>query len=136
MELTPYLSFNGNCAEAFRFYAQVLGGTIAFIQTFGESPAKDQVPSEWQDKVMHVRLVVGDKALMGSDAPPPHFATPQGISVSIQVGSVAEGERIFRALSQGGRITMPFARTFWSPGFGMAVDRFGTPWMVNCDEAN
>jgi PhnB protein len=135
MELSPYLNFNGNCAEAFKFYERVLGGKIVMMQTHGESPMKDQVPANWRDKVLHVRLVVGDDALMGSDAPPEHYAPPQGIHVSISVASPSEGERIFNALAENGKVSMPFQKTFWSPGFGMAVDRFGIPWLVNSEQA-
>jgi PhnB protein len=136
MELTPYLNFNGQCAEAFKLYERVLGGRIVAMHTHGDTPARDQVPAEWHDKIMHVRLEIGDKALMGSDAPPDQYTAPQGIYVSINVVDPAEGERIFTALAEGGTITMPFQQTFWSPGFGMAVDRFGTPWMVNCEPAS
>lgn len=135
MQLSAYLNFSGNCAEAFKFYEQVLGGKITFIQTHGGSPMKDQVPADWRDTIMHVSLSVGDDVLMGSDAPPSHYGAPQGISVSISRASPADAERIFKALSEGGKVTMPFQKTFWSPGFGMAVDRFGIPWIVNSDGA-
>ena len=131
MDLTPYLNFNGTCAEAFKFYERVLGGKIEFLQTHGDSPMKDHVPPDWQDKVIHVCLNVQGKRLMGSDAPAEHFAPAQGMSINLQVPSTAEGKRLFDALAEGGRVTMPFAETFWSPGFGMLTDRFGTPWMVN-----
>ena len=134
MDLAPYLNFNGNCAEAFKLYEQTFHGKIAMIQTFGESPMKDQVPAEWHGKVVHVRLEIGSKVLMGSDAPPPHFQSPQGMSVSITVPTYAEANRIFMALAQNGNVTMPFARTFWAPGFGMCTDRFGIPWMVGCEQ--
>ena len=104
------------------------------MQTHGASPAKDQVPADWQDKILHVRLEVDGQALLGSDAPPPHFAPPQGMAVSISVSSPADAERIFKALADKGKVTMPFAKTFWSPGFGMTVDQFGIPWMVNVDQ--
>jgi PhnB protein len=135
MEISPYLNFNGQCAEAFTFYAECLGGKIVMMQTFGESPMKDQVPPEFQDKVLHVRLEVGGQALMGSDAPVGRYDAPQGMSVSLSIPKASEGERIFAALSAGGRVTMPFAKTFWAAGFGMVVDRFGIPWMVNCEQA-
>ena len=131
MELNAYLNFNGNCAEAFKFYEQTLGGTIEFIQTHGESPMKDQFPGEWADKIMHVRMRVGDRIIMGSDAPPSHFSAPQGFAISIGVPSSRDGERIFNALSEGGKVSMPFQKTFWAEGFGMLRDRFGIPWMVN-----
>jgi PhnB protein len=133
MELAAYLNFDGQCREAFETYAKVLGGTIQFVQTHGESPMKAQTPDDWLDKIMHVRLQVGSFALMGSDAPSQHYQKPQGFSVSIGVKSFDEGARIFKALAEGGRVNLPFDKTFWSPGFGMLVDRFGTPWMINTE---
>jgi PhnB protein len=135
VELGPYLNFNGQCAAAFSFYAQILGGKTT-MQTFGESPMKDQVPADWRDKVLHARLVIEDKVIMGSDAPPPHYSAPKGMHVSLSVPSPGEAERIFTALAEQGKVTMPFQKTFWSPGFGMAVDRFGIPWIVNSDQAS
>ncbi len=134
MEVSPYLNFSGQCAAAFKFYEKVLGGKITFIQTHGESPMKDQVPADWQGKVMHARLEIGGAALMGTDAPPTHFQKPQGFSVSLTFKTPAESERAFKALSESGKITMPYQKTFWSPGFGMVTDRFGIPWMINCDQ--
>ena len=131
MNFTPYLNFNGNCAEAFKFYEQVLGGTIEFLQTHADSPMKDHVPPDWQNKVIHVCLSVNGQRLMGSDAPADHYSPAQGMSINIAASTTAEGKRLFDALASGGTVTMPFAQTFWSPGFGMLKDRFGTPWMVN-----
>jgi len=136
MEIAPYLIFDGNCAEAFKFYEKTLGGKIDMIQTYGESPAKDHVPAALHNRVIHVRMTVGNEVLMGSDAPSEQFETPQGTSVSITVPTAAEAERIFTALADRGKVKMPFEKTFWSPGFGMAVDRFGTPWMVNTATAD
>lgn len=133
MKIHPYLNFNGNCAEAFAFYERVLGGRITMKQTFGESAMKDQVPPAFQHLIMHVHLDVGDDAIMGSDATPDRYAPPQGVSVSLHIQQAAEGERVFNALAEGGRVTMPFSRTFWAAGFGMLVDRFGIPWMVNSE---
>ena len=134
MTLNPYLTFNGQCAAAFKFYEQVFGGKTT-MSTFGETPMKDQVPADWRDKVIHAQLVVAGTALLGSDAPPPHYTAPQGFSVSISVDSLADGERIFKALADQGNVKMAFQKTFWSPGFGMAIDRFGIPWIVNCEPA-
>ena len=131
MTFTPYLNFNGNCAEAFKFYEQTFGGKIEFLQTHADSPMKDHVPPDWQDKVIHVSLDVHGQRLMGSDAPADHFAPAQGLYINITVPSAAEGQRVFEKLAEGGRVTMPFAETFWSPGFGMLSDRYGTPWMIN-----
>ena len=133
MNVCPYLNFNGNCAEAFRFYEQALGGKILMMQTHGNSPMKDQTPAEWLDKVMHVRMALGDQLLMGSDAPGQHYDKPQGFAVSVTFTDTARSEQVFTALAEGGRVTMPFSSTFWSPGFGGVVDRFGTPWMVNTE---
>jgi PhnB protein len=133
MEISPYLSFNGQCEEAFRFYEKVLNGTLGEISTYGDSPIKDQMPPDWHAKVMHVALTVNGAVLMGSDAPPTQFSQPQGISVSLSKMSVEAGARTFQALAEGGTITMPFEKTFWASGFGMLVDRYGIPWMVNCD---
>jgi PhnB protein len=135
MQIAPYLNFNGQCAEAFKLYERVLGGKIVMMQTHGETPAKDFVPANWHDKVMHVRLEAGSMALMGSDAPPDRYTRPQGIFVSVSVKGVPDASRMFKELSDKGTITMPFEQTFWSPGFGMLVDRYGIPWMINCEPA-
>lgn len=136
MEIAPYLIFNGNCAEAFKFYEKTLGGRIDGMQTYGETPAKEHVPADLHNRVIHVRMTVGDEVIMGSDAPSEKFETPQGISVTVTVSTAAEAERLFKALADGGKVTMAFEKTFWSPGFGMAVDRFGIPWMVNTATAD
>ena len=133
MQITPYLTFNGNCAEAFRFYAESLGGTIEMMMSHGESPIAAQVPKEWHSAIMHARLKVGDAVLMASDAPPEQGQTPEGFSVSLGVDTPAEAERIFEALAEGGTVRMPLQQTFWAARFGMVVDRFGIPWMVNCE---
>ena len=135
MQLNPYLTFNGQCETAFKFYAQLLGGKIEAMLTHEGTPAEGHVPPEWRKKIMHARLTVGDQVLMASDAPPDHQEKPQGFSVSLNVDKPAEAERIFRALSENGKINMPLQQTFWAVRFGMCVDRFGTPWMVNCEKA-
>jgi PhnB protein len=136
MQVNPYLNFNGQCAEAFRFYEQVLGGKIETMMTHGESPIAGEVPPEWHERIMHARLVVGDQVLMASDSPPEYYEKPQGLSVALNVDSPADAERIFHALAEQGTVKMPFEKTFWAAGgFGMLVDRFGTPWMVNCEKA-
>jgi PhnB protein len=99
------------------------------------TPAADHVPAEWRSKIIHARRLVGNQVLMGSDAPPEHQQNLQGFSVNINVESPAEAERIFNALKEDGKVTMPFGETFWAVRFGMLVDRFGIPWMVNCERA-
>jgi len=133
MQLDSYLFFN-QCEAAFKFYAQVLGGKIEAMMTHAGTPAEEQVPAEWRDKILHARLVVGDQALMASDAPPGRYDKPQGFSVSIGLTDLPKAERIFNALAENGTVQMPFQPTFWAAGFGMCVDRFGIPWMVNCGQ--
>lgn len=133
MQLNPYLFFNGQCEEAFKFYSRVLGGKIEGMMMHAGTPAEENVPAEWRDKVLHARMTVGDTVLMASDAPPGHYQKPQGFSVSIQLKDLAAAGTIFKALSENGTVLMPFAQTFWSPGFGMCTDQFGIPWMVNCE---
>jgi len=134
MKLNSYLFFNGQCEAAFKFYEKCLGGKIEAMLTHEGTPAEQDVLSEWRKKILHARLTVGDQALMGSDAPPERYDKPQGFSVSLNVDKPAEAERIFRALSENGKVQMPLERTFWAVRFGMCVDRFGTPWMVNCEQ--
>lgn len=134
MQLVPYLNFDGQCREAFQFYEKVLGGKLEAMTTHGESPIAGEVPSTWRDRVLHARLMVRGQVLMGSDAPPGHYQKPQGLYVSVQVDTPADAERVFHALAEKGTVTMPLEETFWASRFGMLVDRFGTPWMVNCDK--
>jgi PhnB protein len=133
MRFTPYLNFNGNCKEAFEFYERVLGGKIETMMTHGESPIANEVPSAWHERILHASLRVGDALLMASDSPPEHYEKPAGLYVSIQLTSAAEADRVFYALSENGTVTMPIEKTFWAERFGMLVDRYGTPWMINCD---
>ena len=134
MQLSPYLFFDGNCEEAFDFYAQTLRGKVVRLSRYGDAPSGPQAPTpESRDRIMHARLEAGDLVLMGSDACPPQYEYEgvKGFSVSLEVDSAAEAERIFNALSQGGSVQMPLDRTFWSERFGMLVDRFNIPWFVN-----
>jgi PhnB protein len=94
------------------------------------------VPVEWRNKILHARLTVGDQVLMGSDAPPGHYEEPKGFSVSLQISDPADAERIFNVLAENGKVQMPMQKTFWAVRFGMLVDRFGVPWMVNCEQAS
>ncbi|HYH78940.1 MAG TPA: VOC family protein [Longimicrobium sp.] len=135
MKINPYLMFNGQCAEAFRFYADVLGGTIVTMMTHRDSPMADQTPPDWQDAVMHASLSLdGGQMLMASDEPPGETArtTGGGYYVSLHIDEPAEAERVFGALAEGGTVRLPIQQTFWATRFGMLVDRFGTPWMINC----
>lgn len=133
MKLNPYLSFDGRCREAFEFYAKSLGGRISFIQTIGESPMASSMPPETHDRVMHLTMQVADQVLQGADAPG-EFTQPAGFSVALHFDEAAEGERVFNALAQNGMVQMPFQPTFWAKGFGMLVDEFGTPWIINAGQ--
>ena len=134
MQLNPYLFFTGQCEAAFKFYAELLGGKIIAMMTHAGTPAENQVPPEWREKIIHARMVIGEQLLMGSDAPPGHFHQPQGFSVSLMVDEPEDAERIFHTLAENGTVKMPLQKTFWAIRFGMLVDRFGIPWMVNCEE--
>src|SRR5277367_3933372 len=98
-------------------------------------PSPPRCPPEMRDKIIHVRMLVCNQVLMGGDARPQNFKPAEGFNVSITLKDAAEAERIFTELSKGGKITMPLQGTFWSVRFGMAVDRFGTPWIINCAQA-
>jgi PhnB protein len=134
MKINAYLTFDGQCEAAFKFYAQCLGGTLEAMFTFGDTPAAGDVPEGLRDKIMHARLVVGDQVLMASDNHPEcPYEGIKGCSVSLNVDNIAEAERIFSALGEQGRVEMPLQQTFWAARFGMLVDRFGVPWMINCE---
>ena len=136
MQISPYLSFRGECDAAFRFYEACLGGTVGGIFRYAGSPMADQVPPEWADKVMHGSITVGGQVLMGGDVVADRYQQPQGFSLSIQLQSTSEAERIFQELAAGGTILMPLEQTFWAARFGMVVDRFGIPWLINCEAAS
>ena len=128
-----YLFFNGNCAEALRFYERALGGKIETSMTYGQAPAEAQCPAGAENRIMHARFSLeGGGALMASDTPPGQPAQAmQGFSLSLYYPSTQEARRIFDALADGGKVMMPLGKTFWSEAFGMLTDRFGTPWMIS-----
>jgi len=129
--LDSYLFFNGNCAEAMRFYERTLGGKLDKMMTYAESPEPQLCPPGSSDRIMHASLAVDGRLLMASDTPEGHAqAGMSGFGLSLNYPTVAEARRVFDLLANGGTVTMPMARTFWSAAFGMLTDRFGTPWMV------
>ena len=138
MSISVHLNFNGQCKEAFEFYEKLLGGKITGSMTWGEMPGGevDKLPPETHNLIMHTALEVDNYVIMGADSPPGRYEKPTGLNVAIGAKDKGEAERIFKALSEGGNTTMPFQQTFWSPGFGMCVDRYGIPWMVNTEQAN
>jgi PhnB protein len=132
MKINPYLFYNGNCEAAFKFYEKALGAKIEMMLRNEEAPESMPSPPERKKQIMHARMSIDGEVLMASDAPPDRFHKPQGFAVSLTVGDLSEGERRFKALSEGGNVNMPFGKTFFSKGFGMCIDQFGIPWMVNC----
>jgi PhnB protein len=134
MEMTAHLTFAGECEAAFRFYERCFGGGIVMMLSYCESPARNDVPAKWRDKIVHATLAFGDKMLAGADVLPEQYQAPAGFYILLSVDSPADAERVFRALSEGGVVRMPIQKTFWSPCFGVVVDRFGIPWEISCEE--
>jgi PhnB protein len=132
MQVNPYLMYNGNCEAALNYYAKVLGAKIEMMMTHEAAPESMPVSPEWKKKIMHASITVDGEVIMASDSPPGYFQKPQGFAVSLNVSDAADGERKFKALAEGGTVNMPYGPTFWAKGFGMCIDQFGIPWMVNC----
>ena len=132
MKLNPYPSFNGNCEEAFNFYASTLGGQIETMIRYEGSPMEKHAAG-LGEKIMHARLDVAGIKLMGSDSMPGQYKVPAGIQLSLDLTDEAEAERIFHALAKDGTVTMVLQKTFWARQFGMITDRFGIPWLINCE---
>lgn len=132
MAFHPYLNFGGNCREAFTRYQKIFGGELVLLP-MSDMPSDEPVPADHADLIMHAVLTFEGNLLMASDDPTGNFSGVRGMHVNYTVGEVSEAERVFEALADGGEVTMPLAATFWSPKFGMCVDRFGTPWMVNAE---
>jgi len=128
----PYLAFNGNCAEAMRFYAKALGGKLDML-TFGESPMADQTPESARNQIMHARLTLEQNGSLYAGDAPPHmpYQGIHGVSIALNYDAVAQADQVFNALAEGGKVTMPFGPTFWAKRFGMVTDKFGCPWIVN-----
>jgi PhnB protein len=138
-QFEPYLSFDGNCAEAMRFYERTLGARIEMLMTYGEAPPMQGQPAPAgaaAARIMHASLTLDGDRIMAADMPPGMpFAGIKGITVSLAYPDAAKGKAIFDALADGGQVTMPYQKTFWADGFGMVTDKFGTPWMVNAGDA-
>jgi PhnB protein len=130
MGFHPYLNFGGNCREAFTRYQEIFGGELTLL-SWSDMPGDAPVPAEQANLVMHGALTVGEDLLMGADAPPDRWSGIQGTCVNYSTDNKAEAERVYKALADGGEEQMPLAESFFSPAFGMCIDRYGTPWMVN-----
>jgi PhnB protein len=136
MKLNPFLGFNGKTHEAMAFYAQVLGGKVTSEMKYRDMPPMEsqegcgEMPPETLDHVAHSQLEVGPAILMAADGPSPEGQG--GTTINIDVDSIEEAERVFKALADGGEIKMPITETFWAHRWGFLIDRYGKPWMVNC----
>ncbi len=133
MKLQTYLNYGGNCAEAFKFYEQHLGGKINMIMTFDQMPGPAPVPPEQVGKVLHASMNIGGATIMASDVPDRYQPTRSSY-LSLSVDSDAEAERIYSALSEGGEIFMPIQETFFASRFAQLRDRFGVLWMILHDK--
>lgn len=148
MQVNAYLNFNGNGAEALKFYERHLGAKVEYSMTYGESPPMSQgdqpggdqpgcagpeLPKDWQNRIMHARLTIGNAIVMASDAPPGMYQPAGGIEMTLNIDDPKEADRLFKALSEGGKVKMPLTETFWAEKFGAVTDRFGIPWMINCE---
>jgi len=136
-QLDAYLIFDGNCADAMRFYERTLGGKLEIMMTHAESPMAAQTPPGSANRILHARLVLDGRMLMASDSMVGQpYEGMNGFSLSLVYPTVAEAQRVFDALAKGGQVRMPLQKTFWVEAFGMLVDRFGTPWMVSGGKAS
>ncbi len=135
MQINPHLNFDGRCEEAFKLYEKALGGKIVAMLPHEDTPAEQHTRAEWKKKILHARLEVGGEAIMGTDVSPEQFARPRGFSVSVTVKTKADAEKVFNELAKGGTVTLALSATFFSAAFGMVTDKYGVPWMVNCEQA-
>ena len=134
MDIGTHLIFSGQCREAFEFYARTLGGTIEGMLAYGDTSSASGMPADWSTKIVHATLRIGGRKLMGADVLPKDYERPQGFYVLVNVEPV-KARAVFEALAEGGSVKMPLEKTFWSPAFGVVVDRFGIPWEINAEVA-
>jgi PhnB protein len=130
MHVQPYLDFNGRCDEALEFYKTAVGAEVATLMRWKDSPDKSMCSAENADKVMHSQFQIGDSTIMASDGRCTGKPNFHGVALTISANTEAEADKLFNALAEGGQVTMPLAKTFFSPKFGMVADKFGVGWMV------
>jgi PhnB protein len=135
MKMHMYLSFKGDCEAAFKFYERTLGGQPGAIFRYAGSPMEQTVPAGFREKVMHGSMTIGEQVLMGADVMPEQYDGPKCFALSLHTRNAEEAERVFESLAQGGTVVFPLAKTFWTERFGMVNDRFGIPWMINCEQS-
>ena len=135
MNVQAYLTFGGRCEEALEFYKKSLGAEVTALMRWKESPDADMKPPPgFEHKIMNAAFRIGDTELMADDGMAEKSAEFKGMSLAIGVAGDAEAKRVFTALGEGGKVTMPLMKTFWTSSFGMLTDKFGVPWMVNVAE--
>jgi PhnB protein len=130
----PYLFFNGNCEQALKFYGAALGAKVEMMMRYKESPEPPppgRLPPGFENKIMHSSFRVGQTTVMASDGCSTDKPKFEGFQLSLSVADEKEAERVFAGLADGGQVSMPLAKTFWSPRFGMVTDRFGVGWMIS-----
>jgi PhnB protein len=133
VQLSVHLCFDGTCEEAFRFYHEVLGGSIKTMLKYGDAPGAANVSEQMQGRILHATLDLGDCELLGVDLMPSQARAMAGFFVTLSESSIERARQIFSALSEGGNVQMPFEKTFWSAGFGVLTDRFGVPWEISVE---
>jgi PhnB protein len=136
MTIQPYLFFDGRCDEALAFYRNALGAEVTMLMRHRDNPERDPAmePPNAADKVMHARVQIGDAVFFASDGRCQGHPEFKGFALSLTTATVAEADRMFAALADGGQVLMPLAKTFFSPRFGMMADRFGVMWMIYVPE--
>jgi PhnB protein len=132
MTLTTHLNFNGNCEAAMTFYEKHLGAKTTFTIKYGTSPMADQFPADYADKIMHCSVELAGTSVIAADSPPDRYERPAGFTLTLGFDNAEEAQRVFNALAENGTVTMPLQKTFWAAQFGMVIDQFDIPWMVNC----
>ena len=135
MKINPHIAFNGQCRAAFEFYQRCLNARIVTMISYGDSPMADQTPPELRGQILHATLALGDQVIFGADVAAEHYRAPQGFHLALGTSDPDEAERLFRDLSEGGKVDLPLQQTFWAVRFGVLTDRFGISWEVNCEQA-
>jgi PhnB protein len=130
MQVQPYLDFNGRCGEALEFYKKAIDAKVEMVMRWKDCPDKSMSTAQNADKVMHSQFTVGDTTVMASDGRSTGQPNFSGIMLSIAVDSEAKADKLFNGLADGGQVTMPMGKTFFSPRFGMVADKFGVGWMI------
>ena len=134
MQLYPNLSFDGQCEAAFKFYEECLHGKTVFKMTYENTPMDLQTPPDWLKKISHATFALAEVIFYGADVPPGKYQRPQGFALQLNIDEPMEAERIFNALAENGTVQMPLQETFWALRFGVLVDQFGIPWLINCEK--